>query len=588
MANDKKKPSLASQGAVMRRVLRYIGPHVSLVVLSLALCLISVALTLYVPILVGRAVDCIVGPNAVDFAALKPILLTVAVCIVVTAAAQWLMNALHNRITYDTVRDIRRDAFAHIQNLPLSYLDARPTGDTVSRMIADVDTFADGLLMGFTQLFSGVMTILGTLGFMLTLSAPITLLVVLITPLSLLVANFIAKRTYAMFRLQSVTRGEQTALIDEAIGEQKLVQAFGHEAQTLAAFDEVNERLRDCSLKATFFSSLTNPCTRFVNSLVYAAVGFAGALAAVNGRLTIGGLSSFLSYANQYTKPFNEISGVVTELQNALACAGRVFELIDEPAQTPDPADAEQIDRPDGAVSIDHVYFSYAPDRKLIEDFTLHVQPGQRVAIVGPTGCGKTTMINLLMRFYDVDSGEIRVDGHETRRLTRRSLRENIGMVLQDTWLSAGTIRENIAMGKPDATDEEIIAAAKASHAHSFIKRLPDGYNTVISESGGQLSQGQKQLLCIARVMLCLPPMLILDEATSSIDTRTELKIQEAFARMMQGRTSFIVAHRLSTIQSADVILVMKDGHVIEQGNHESLLARGGFYATLYQSQFAQ
>ena len=588
MANDKKKPSIASQGAVMRRVLRYIGPHVSLVVLSLALCLISVALTLYVPILVGRAVDCIVGPNAVDFAALKPILLTIAVCIVVTAAAQWLMNALHNRITYDTVRDIRRDAFAHIQNLPLSYLDAHPTGDTVSRMIADVDTFADGLLMGFTQLFSGVMTILGTLGFMLTLSAPITLLVVLITPLSLLVANFIAKRTYAMFRLQSVTRGEQTALIDEAIGEQKLVQAFGHEAQTLAAFDEVNERLRDCSLKATFFSSLTNPCTRFVNSLVYAAVGFAGALAAVNGRLTIGGLSSFLSYANQYTKPFNEISGVVTELQNALACAGRVFELIDEPAQTPDPADAEQIDCPDGAVSIDHVYFSYAPDRKLIEDFTLHVQPGHRVAIVGPTGCGKTTMINLLMRFYDVDSGEIRVDGHETRRLTRRSLRENIGMVLQDTWLSAGTIRENIAMGKPDATDEEIIAAAKASHAHSFIKRLPDGYNTVISESGGQLSQGQKQLLCIARVMLCLPPMLILDEATSSIDTRTELKIQEAFARMMQGRTSFIVAHRLSTIQSADVILVMKDGHVIEQGNHESLLAKGGFYATLYQSQFAQ
>ena len=588
MANDKKKPSIASQGAVMRRVLRYIGPHVSLVVLSLALCLISVALTLYVPILVGRAVDCIVGPNAVDFAALKPILLTIAVCIVVTAAAQWLMNALHNRITYDTVRDIRRDAFARIQNLPLSYLDAHPTGDTVSRMIADVDTFADGLLMGFTQLFSGVMTILGTLGFMLTLSAPITLLVVLITPLSLLVANFIAKRTYAMFRLQSVTRGEQTALIDEAIGEQKLVQAFGHEAQTLAAFDEVNERLRDCSLKATFFSSLTNPCTRFVNSLVYAAVGFAGALAAVNGRLTIGGLSSFLSYANQYTKPFNEISGVVTELQNALACAGRVFELIDEPAQTPDPADVEQIDCPDGAVSIDHVYFSYAPDRKLIEDFTLHVQPGQRVAIVGPTGCGKTTMINLLMRFYDVDSGEIRVDGHETRRLTRRSLRENIGMVLQDTWLSAGTIRENIAMGKPDATDEEIIAAAKASHAHSFIKRLPDGYNTVISESGGQLSQGQKQLLCIARVMLCLPPMLILDEATSSIDTRTELKIQEAFARMMQGRTSFIVAHRLSTIQSADVILVMKDGHVIEQGNHESLLAKGGFYATLYQSQFAQ
>ena len=588
MAQDKKTPSIASQGAVMRRVLQYIGPHVSLVVLSLALCLISVALTLYVPILVGRAVDCIVGPNAVDFAALTPILMTIAVCIVIAAAAQWVMNALHNSITYDTVRDIRRDAFAHIQNLPLSYLDAHPTGDTVSRMIADVDTFADGLLMGFTQLFSGVMTILGTLGFMLTLNAPITLLVVLITPLSLLVANFIAKRTYAMFRLQSATRGEQTALIDEAIGEQKLVQAFGHEDETLAAFDEVNERLRQCSLKATFFSSLTNPCTRFVNSLVYAAVGFAGALAAVSGHLTIGGLSSFLSYANQYTKPFNEISGVVTELQNALACAGRVFELIDEPAQMPDPADAEKIVNPDGEVAIDHVHFSYTPDRKLIEDFTLHVQPGQRVAIVGPTGCGKTTMINLLMRFYDVDSGEIHVDDHETRRLTRHNLRENIGMVLQDTWLSAGTIRENIAMGKPDATDEEIIAAAKASHAHSFIKRLPDGYNTVISESGGQLSQGQKQLLCIARVMLCLPPMLILDEATSSIDTRTELKIQEAFAKMMQGRTSFIVAHRLSTIQSADVILVMKDGHVIEQGNHESLLAKGGFYATLYQSQFAQ
>ena len=588
MAQDKKTPSIVSQGAVMRRVLQYIGPHVSLVVLSLALCLISVALTLYVPILVGRAVDCIVGPNAVDFAALTPILMTIAVCIVITSAAQWVMNALHNSITYDTVRDIRRDAFAHIQNLPLSYLDAHPTGDTVSRMIADVDTFADGLLMGFTQLFSGIMTILGTLGFMLTLNAPITLLVVLITPLSLLVANFIAKRTYAMFRLQSTTRGEQTALIDEAIGEQKLVQAFGHEDETLAAFDEVNERLRQCSLKATFFSSLTNPCTRFVNSLVYAAVGFAGALAAVSGHLTIGGLSSFLSYANQYTKPFNEISGVVTELQNALACAGRVFELIDEPAQTPDPADAEKIVNPDGEVAIDHVHFSYTPDRKLIEDFTLHVQPGQRVAIVGPTGCGKTTMINLLMRFYDVDSGEIHVDDHETRRLTRHNLRENIGMVLQDTWLSAGTIRENIAMGKPDATDEEIIAAAKASHAHSFIRRLPDGYNTVISESGGQLSQGQKQLLCIARVMLCLPPMLILDEATSSIDTRTELKIQEAFAKMMQGRTSFIVAHRLSTIQSTDVILVMKDGHVIEQGNHESLLAKGGFYATLYQSQFAQ
>ena len=586
MAKDKKTPSIASQGAVMRRVLQYIGPHVSLVVLSLALCLISVALTLYVPILVGRAVDCIVGPNAVDFAALTPILMTIAVCIVIAAAAQWVMNALHNSITYDTVRDIRRDAFAHIQNLPLSYLDAHPTGDTVSRMIADVDTFADGLLMGFTQLFSGVMTILGTLGFMLTLNAPITLLVVLITPLSLLVANFIAKRTYAMFRLQSTTRGEQTALIDEAIGEQKLVQAFGHEDETLAAFDEVNERLRQCSLKATFFSSLTNPCTRFVNSLVYAAVGFAGALAAVSGHLTIGGLSSFLSYANQYTKPFNEISGVVTELQNALACAGRVFELIDEPAQTPDPADAEKIVNPDGEVAIDHVHFSYTPDRKLIEDFTLHVQPGQRVAIVGPTGCGKTTMINLLMRFYDVNGGSIKVSGADIRSVTRASLRGSYGMVLQDTWLRAGTVRENIAYGKPDATLDEVVAAAKAAHADSFIRRLPDGYDTVIAEDGGNISQGQKQLLCIARVMLCLPPMLILDEATSSIDTRTEVRIQKAFARMMQGRTSFIVAHRLSTIREADVILVMKDGHIVEQGNHDELLAAGGFYAKLYNSQF--
>lgn len=583
-----KKGKIASQSAVLRRVMRYIRPHLPLLVLSLVLALVTVALTLYVPILVGRAVDCIVGAGQVDFGALAPILATIAVCVLITAAAQWIQGALNNRITYDTVRDIRRDAFAHIQNLPLGYLDAHPSGDTVSRMISDVDTFADGLLLGFTQLFTGIMTILGTLIFMLTLSPVITLVVVLITPVSLLVANFIAKRTYSMFRLQSQTRGEQTALIDEAIGEQKLVQAFGHERLTMDAFDEVNERLRACSLRAVFFSSLTNPCTRFVNSLVYAGVGLTGALAAVSGHLTIGGLSSFLSYANQYTKPFNEISGVITELQNALACAGRIFELIDEPAQSPDPRDAETLENVRGEVSLQSVFFSYTPERRLIEDFTLHVSPGQRVAIVGPTGCGKTTMINLLMRFYDVDSGEILVDGHETRRLTRNSLRRNIGMVLQDTWLSAGTIRENIAMGKPDATDEEIIAAAKASHAHSFIKRLPDGYNTVISESGGQLSQGQKQLLCIARVMLCLPPMLILDEATSSIDTRTEQKIQAAFAQMMQGRTSFIVAHRLSTIQSADVILVMRDGHVVEQGTHRQLLERGGFYKSLYESQFAQ
>lgn len=585
---DKQKRSIASQSATLRRVLRYIRPHMPKVLLSLALALLSVALTLYVPILVGRAIDCLTGAGQVDFAALAPILTTIAVCVVLTSAAQWIMKEMNNRITYDTVRDIRRDAFAHIQRLPLRYLDAHPSGDTVSRMISDVDTFADGLLMGFTQLFTGVMTILGTLLFMLTLSVPITLVVVLITPVSLLVANFIAKRTYAMFRLQSQTRGEQTALIDEAIGEQKLVQAFGHEQKTLEAFDEVNERLRACSLRAVFFSSLTNPCTRFVNSLVYAGVGLTGALAAVHGNLTIGGLSSFLSYANQYTKPFNEISGVITELQNALACAGRIFELLDEPTQSPDPQDAATLQNVRGEVDLAHVCFSYVPERKLIEDFTLHVTPGQRVAIVGPTGCGKTTMINLLMRFYDVDSGEIRVDGHSTQAVTRASLRHNIGMVLQDTWLCSGTIRDNIVMGKPDATDEEIIAAAKASHAHSFIRRLPDGYNTVIGESDGQLSQGQRQLLCITRVMLALPPMLILDEATSSIDTRTEQKIQQAFAHMMQGRTSFIVAHRLSTIQSADIILVMRDGHIVEQGTHQELLSRKGFYATLYESQFAQ
>ena len=583
-----KNNKLRSQGATMRRVLRYIRPYLPMLALSLVLALITVALTLYVPILVGRAVDCLLGVGAVDFDTLRTVLLTIGVCVLLTAAAQWVMNVINNRITYLTVQDIRRDAFAHIQSLPLSYLDAHPSGDTVSRMISDADTFADGLLMGFTQLFTGLVTILGTLVFMLTLSPRITLVVVLITPVSLLVANFIASRTYSMFRLQSQTRGEQTALIDEVIGEQKLVQAFGHEARSLEQFDEVNERLRACSLRAVFFSSLTNPCTRFVNSLVYAGVGLTGALSVVGGALTVGGLSSFLSYANQYTKPFNEISGVITELQNALACAGRIFELIDEPAQEPDAPDAKALQNVCGEVDIEHVCFSYTPERKLIEDFTLHVRPGQRVAIVGPTGCGKTTMINLLMRFYDVKSGSIAVDGLETRGVTRRSLRQNIGMVLQDTCLSSGTIRDNIAMGRPDATDEEIIAAAKASHAHSFIRRLPEGYNTVISETGGQLSQGQKQLLCIARVMLCLPPMLILDEATSSIDTRTELKVQDAFATMMKGRTSFIVAHRLSTIRSADVILVMRDGHIVEQGTHKELLDKGGFYAKLYQSQFAQ
>ena len=577
-----------SRRAVLARVLTYIRPHLPYLILSLLLSVVSVALMLYVPILIGQAIDCIAAPGAVDFAALYPMLARFAVCVALASAAQYVQSLLNTRVAHSTVQDIRRDAFAHIQNLPLSYLDAHPSGDIVSRLIADADTFADGLLMGFTQLFTGVMTIAGTLAFMLTLSLPITLVVVLITPVSLLVANFIAKRTYDMFTLQSKTRGEQTSLIDEAIGEQKLVQAFSHEDETLEAFDEVNERLRACALRATFFSSLTNPCTRFVNSLVYAGVGLTGALAAVSGALSVGGLTSFLSYANQYTKPFNEISGVVTELQNAIACAERIFALIDTPAQTPDPEQPEALGEAQGEFRLENVCFSYTPERRLIEDFSLNVQPGQRVAIVGPTGCGKTTMINLLMRFYDVNAGRILLDGHETRDITRADLRRQVGMVLQDTWLCAGTIRENIAMGRPDATDEEIIAAAKAAHAHSFIRRLPEGYNTVLSESGGQLSQGQRQLLCIARVMLCLPPILILDEATSSIDTRTELRIQDAFAQMMKGRTSFIVAHRLSTIRTADVILVMRDGRVVEQGTHEELLARGGFYHQLYESQFAQ
>ena len=571
----------------MKRVLKYIRKYTPALVLSLLLAGLTVLLTLYIPILTGNAVDLIIGKGQVDMAGIFAIMKKIAIVMIITAVGQWVMNTCNNYITYHVIRDIRTDAFAKLEILPLKYLDAHAYGDIVSRVIADVDTFADGLLMGFTQLFTGVLTILCTLGFMLVTNVPITLVVVCITPVSFLVAKFIATKTYSMFREQSETRGEQTSLIEEMIDNQKIVNTFSRGEAVKSKFGEINGRLQKCSLKAIFFSSITNPATRFVNSLVYAGVGVFGALVAIKGGISVGRLSCFLSYANQYTKPFNEISGVVTELQNAFVCAGRIFELIDEEPQVPDAADARVLEEAQGNVDLKDVYFQYVPEKKLIQNFNLKVTPGQRVAIVGPTGCGKTTVINLLMRFYDVNSGSIKVDGTDIRDITRGSLRTNYGMVLQETWLRSGTIRDNICMGKPDATEEEIIAAAKASHAHSFIKRLPQGYDTVITEDGGSLSQGQKQLLCITRVMLCLPPMLILDEATSSIDTRTEIKIQNAFAKMMEGRTSFIVAHRLSTIQSADVILVMKDGNIIEQGNHETLLAKGGFYANLYNSQFA-
>ncbi|MCH5256377.1 MAG: ABC transporter ATP-binding protein [Lachnospiraceae bacterium] len=576
------------QAETFNKVLRYIRKYWIYLALSIVAATVTVALTLYLPILIGYAVDLIIEKGLVDFDGILAILKKMTVVILITAMAQWIMNICNNKMTYNIVQDVRNEAFRKIEILPLKYIDSHSYGEIVSRVIADVDQFADGLLMGFTQFFTGVITIIGTLGFMLSVNVGITGVVVLITPLSFLVASFIAKKTYAMFKLQSETRGEQTAYIDEMIGNQKIVQAFSHENEALEKFDEINDRLQAASLRAIFFSSITNPSTRFVNNLVYAGVAITGAILAINGGISVGQLSCFLSYANQYTKPFNEISGVVTELQNALACAARIFELIEEEPQTPEPENAYVLQDVDGTVSLENVSFSYVPDKKLIQNFNLAVKPGQRIAVVGPTGCGKTTVINLLMRFYDVDSGAICVSGHDIRDVTRRSLRESYGMVLQETWLKTGTVRENLIMGKPDATDEEIIAAAKASHAHSFIKRLPNGYDTVITEDGGNLSQGQKQLLCIARVMLCLPPMLILDEATSSIDTRTEIKIQQAFATMMKGRTSFIVAHRLSTIREADVILVMKDGNIIEQGNHETLLAMNGFYSNLYQSQFAK
>ena len=572
---------------VIAKVLRRVKPYWGLLIVSLLLALLYVAMSLYIPVLVGNAIDGIIGKGTVRFEQVTKNLTAVVICAAVAGIAQWVMNQLNNHVTYRITRDIREEAFDHIQVLPLSYLDSHPQGDLVSRVVADVDTFADGLLMGFTQLFTGVMTIAGTLIFMLRISLPVALVVILVTPLSLVVANFIASRTHSMFSAQAKSRGAQTALIDETIGNLKLVRAFGHEADSMAAFDEINAELEKNALKAIFFSSLTNPATRFVNSVVYAGVGLVGAWMAISGGITVGNLTCFLNYANQYTKPFNEISGVITELQNALTCAGRVFELIEAPARSPEP---EQPQRPDvvrGGMEIRDLKFSYTPEKPLIDDFDLSVAPGQRIAIVGPTGCGKTTFINLLMRFYDPQGGQIRLDGVDTRDMDRGELRRSVGMVLQDTWLKAGTIRENIAMGKPDATEEEIVEAAKRAHAHGFIRRLPQGYDTVIGENGGTLSQGQKQLLCIARVMLCLPPMLFLDEATSSIDTRTEAKIQEAFNTMMDGRTTFIVAHRLSTIREADVILVMRDGHIVEQGKHEELLQKRGFYAQLYQSQFA-
>ena len=584
------KAKQKAQPGTMKKVLEYLRPYMGLVALSVLLAAVTVALTLYVPVLIGRAIDLIVGPGQVDMPGILRLILRIAIVVAATAAVQWVVNTINNKITFQVVRDVRAQAFAKLQILPLSYIDSHPTGEIVSRVIADVDQFADGLLLGFTQLFTGVVTILGTLGFMISIRPGIALVVVLLTPLSFVVARFIATHTYSYFRQQSETRGEQTAFIDEMIGNQKVVKAFGHEQQNVERFDEINERLEKCSLQAIFYSSLTNPCTRFVNNVVYAGVALAGALVCVacgGAGFTVGSLSALLSYANQYTKPFNEISGVVTELQNALACASRIFQLIAEPPQAPDAPDARVLKDAQGQVEMKDVSFSYVPDRKLIEALNLSVKPGQHVAIVGPTGCGKTTLINLLMRFYDVNGGAIRVDGTDVRQITRASLRANYGMVLQETWLKSGTIRENLVMGKPDATDEEVIAAARACHAHSFIKRLPQGYDTVIGEDGGRLSQGQKQLLCITRIMLCLPPRLILDEATSSIDTRTELKIQHAFTTMMDGRTTFIVAHRLSTIREADVILVMRDGSIVEMGSHEALLQRNGFYAKLYNSQFA-